>query len=118
MAGDFEMEEFAGFSDFAGEARLGKKRVVGRLDHEGGNLNGCKVWLAAGAGPVVAGILKSILGRGEAVVKFGEGFDLLDAIKIQFSREFIVLLDDFFFQAIHEAGHVDSVVPVSKSQGA
>lgn len=74
--------------------------------------------LAAGAGPVVTGIGEAIERSGETIIELGEGFNFPDAGEIKFAGEDLVFVNDLFLKAIHEAGHVNSVVPIAQPKRA
>jgi len=76
------------------------------------------VGFAAGAGPVVARIGEAVERSGEAVIELSEGFHFLKADEVEFAGKDFVFLNDLVFEAFHEAGHVDSVVPITEAERA
>ncbi len=106
------------FGNLSGEAGFREEGVIERLNHEGGNSDVGEMGVGAGVGPVVAGVGEAVERGGEAVIEFGEGFDFFDIAEVELAGEFLVLLDDLLFEAVHEAGHVDFVLPLAKLQGA
>ena len=118
MGGGFKGKKGALFGDFAGEAGFGEEGVIERLDHESGDGDVCEVRLGAGAGPVVEGIGKAVERGGEAVIEFGEGLDFFNSGEVDLAGELVSFDDDFLFQAIHEASHVNGVLPLTEEEGA
>ena len=106
------------FGDFYRKAGFGKKGVVECANEEAWNSNGREVGLAAGAGPVIAGIFEAVERCGVAIVEFGKGFDLVDAGEVETAREDFVFKAGFFLQTLHETGHVNSVAAFTEAERA
>ena len=112
--GDFEVEAFTLLGDFDRVTGFGEEGVILGLNHEGGDCDLAQERFAASTDPVVLGIDETIDGGCEAIVELSEGFDLVDSCEVEFTWELLVLLDDFFFEAIHESSHVEFVLPFAE----
>lgn len=92
--------------------------IVESADEEGWDTDVSEVGFAARFLPVITGIDEAVERSGEAVVEFGEGFHLFELTEIEFSGELLVLLNDLSFEAIHEAAHVNFVLPLAELERA
>jgi len=117
MSGSLKVKCGTILGNFNWETGFGKEGVIECLHHECGDGDLGEVRLGAGTGPVVTGIGEVIERGGEAVIELGEGFDFFHSGEIYLAGELLCFDDDFLFQAIHEAAHVNGVLPLAEEEG-